>query len=123
MTLLDVRRKADYQAHPNTIKGAVWRDPEKIDEWVKQLPVGKRIVVYCVEGGSVSQSVTDRIRGEKFDAVFLEGGFKNWIESGHPVETAHDSIHEADIGLLRQAGVSEADIRYPAQTFASPFSI
>ena len=112
MTLLDVRRKADYQANPNTIKGAVWRDPEKIDDWVKDLPVGKRAVVYCVKGGSVSQSVTDRLRGEKFDAVFLEGGLKHWIESGQSVEAAHYSIHEADINLLRQAGVSEEDIAH-----------
>jgi uncharacterized protein len=112
MTLLDVRRKADYQANPNTIKSAVWRDPEKIDNWVKQLPVGKRTVVYCIKGGSISQSVTDRLRGEKFDAVFLEGGLKNWIESGQPVEAAHYSIHEADIDLLRQAGVSEEDIAH-----------
>jgi uncharacterized protein len=112
MTLLDVRRKADYQANPNTIKSAVWRDPQKIDEWVKQLPIGKRTVVYCVKGGSISQSVTDRLRGEKFDAVFLEGGLKNWIESGQPVEAAHYSINEADIDLLRQAGVSEKDIAH-----------
>jgi uncharacterized protein len=112
MALLDVRRKADYQANPNTIKSAVWRDPEKIDEWVKQLPVGKRTVVYCVKGGSVSQSVMDRLRGEKFDAVFLEGGLKNWIESGQPVEAVHYSIHETDIDLLRQAGASEKDIAH-----------
>jgi hypothetical protein len=58
MTLLDARRKADYQDNPNAMKGAVWRDPEKIDKWVKQLPAGQRTVVYCVKGGSVSQSVT-----------------------------------------------------------------
>lgn len=86
VSILDVRRRAVYQADPNTIKGAVWRDPEKIDDWAKQLPVGKRAVVYCVKGGSVSRSVTDRLRGEKFDAVFLEGGLKNWIENGQPVE-------------------------------------
>jgi uncharacterized protein len=112
MTLLDVRRKADYQANPNTIKSAVWRDPEKIDDWVKQLPVGKRTVVYCVKGGSISQSVTDRLRGEKFKAVFLEGGLKNWIESGQPLEAANYSIHEADIDLLRQTGVSDEDIAH-----------
>jgi hypothetical protein len=45
ITLLDVRLKADYQASPNTIKGALWRDPDKIGDWVKQLPAGKRTVV------------------------------------------------------------------------------
>jgi uncharacterized protein len=115
ITLLDVRRKADYQANPNTITGAKWRDPEKIGDWVKQLPSGKRTVVYCVKGGSVSQSVTDRLRGEKFEAVFLEGGLKNWIESGQPVEAVRYAIRDADIALLRQAGVSEKDIAHSAR--------
>jgi len=112
ITLLDVRRKADYQADPNTIKGALWRDPEKIGDWSKQLPAGQRTVVYCVKGGSVSQSVMDRLRGDGVDAVFLDGGLKNWIESGQPVEAARYAIRDADIELLRQAGVSEEDITH-----------
>ena len=60
ITLLDVRRKSDYQANPNIIKGATWRDPEKISDWVKQLPTGQRTVVYCVKGGSVTRSTPDR---------------------------------------------------------------
>jgi uncharacterized protein len=109
---LDVRRKADYQANPNTIKGALWRDPDKIGDWVKQLPAGKRTVVYCVKGGSVSQSVTDRLRDEGLETVFLDGGLKNWIESGQPVDAARYTILDADIALLRQAGVSEEDIAH-----------
>jgi uncharacterized protein len=112
ITLLDVRRKADYQANPNTIIGAMWRDPEKIGDWVKQLPSGKRTVVYCVKGGSVSQAVTDRLRDEGLDTVFLDGGLKNWIESGQPVEAVRYTIRDADIALLRQAGVSEKDIAH-----------
>lgn len=112
ITLLDVRRKTDYQANPKTIKGAVWRDPEKTDDWVKQLPAGQRTVVYCVKGGSVSQSVTDQLRSKGIDAVFLNGGLKNWIENGQPAEAVRYTIHDADINLLRQAGVSEADIAH-----------
>ena len=112
LNLLDVRRRTDYRANPRTIRGAAWRDPEKIGDWAGRLPAGKRTVVYCVKGGSVSQSVTDRLRREGLDAVFLEGGLKNWIESGQPVEAAHYSIHAADIERLRQAGVSEQDIAH-----------
>jgi uncharacterized protein len=112
VTLLDVRRKADYQANPNTIKGAVWRDPEKIGDWVKQLPAGQRTLVYCFKGGSVSQSVTDRLRAEGLEAVFLDGGLKHWIESGQPIEAVYYTIRDADIALLRQAGVSEEDIAH-----------
>jgi uncharacterized protein len=111
-TLLDVRRKKDFQANPQTIKSAVWRDPEKINDWAKQLPAGRQTVVYCVKGGSVSQSVTDRLRDEELNAVFLDGGIQNWIESGQPVEAFRYTIHDADIALLRQSGVSEEDIAH-----------
>ena len=60
VTLLDVRRRADYEAAPQKIAGAVWRDPEKIDLWATQLPAGNRTVVYCVKGGSVSPSAVER---------------------------------------------------------------
>ncbi len=115
VTLLDVRRKTDYEATPQKIGGSVWRDPEKIDEWVKQLPVGNRTVVYCVKGGSVSQSVAERLHREGIDAFFLEGGLKTWIGNGQPVQDVraiNDAyvIQTSDIDLLRKSGVSEDDI-------------
>lgn len=84
--LLDVRRKADYEAFPGRIPGASWRDPEKIDAWVRELPSGRPTVVYCVKGGSVSRSVVDRLHKEGREARFLEGGIKVWMENGHSVE-------------------------------------
>jgi rhodanese-related sulfurtransferase len=86
LTVLDVRRKSDYEATPKKIAGATWCDPEKIDEWVKHISSGQPIAVYCVKGGSVSQSVVDRLRKEGREARFLEGGLKAWTESGQPVE-------------------------------------
>jgi chromate transporter len=68
----------------------IWRGGSdtltQIGDWSKQLPSGQRTVLYCVKGGSVSQSVTNRLRDEGLDAVFLNGGLKNWIESGQSVE-------------------------------------
>lgn len=111
--LLDVRRRADYAANPQTIAGAKWCDPENIDRWVKDLPSARPIVLYCVKGGPVSQSAVDRLRKEGFDAALVEGGLKAWIESGQPVQAVLPkpyTIEGADIDLLRKAGVSEADI-------------
>ena len=85
ITLLDVRRKADADSDPRRIAGAVYRNPEKMDAWIKELPAGSRVVVYCVKGGSVSQSVTERLRNEGIEAVFLEGGLKASTDGGHPV--------------------------------------
>ena len=86
LTLLDVRRKSDYEAFPKIISGASWRDPETIDQWAGELPTGVPTVAYCVRGGSVSQSTVDRLRIEGFDAMFLEGGLKAWMDDGQSVQ-------------------------------------
>lgn len=115
VTLLDVRRQADADADPRCIAGAAYRNPEQIDEWIKGLPAGKPAVVYCVKGGSVSQSVTERLRKEGIAAVFLEGGLKAWTEGGQPVVTVSAlsyRIDDADIEMLRRAGVAEPDIAH-----------
>jgi rhodanese-related sulfurtransferase len=86
LILLDVRRKKDYEASPKKITGATWHDPEKIDEWIKDLPFGGRTIVYCVKGGSVSQSVATGLQQEGHEVAFLEGGIKAWSELGEPVK-------------------------------------
>jgi uncharacterized protein len=112
-----VRRKSDYESSPQSIPGATWRDPEKIEEWVQDLPADGSTVVYCVRGGSVSQSAADRLSKEGLQAVFLEGGLQAWTESGRALEDGRVSTETyarepADIELLRQAGVSEDDITH-----------
>ncbi|MEE4114092.1 MAG: HDIG domain-containing metalloprotein [Desulfobacteraceae bacterium] len=111
--LLDVRRRADYVANPQTIAGARWCDPENIDGWVKDLPSDRLIVLYCVKGGSVSQSAVDRLRNDGLDAVWVEGGLKAWVDNGQPVQAVLPTpytINADDVDRLRKAGVSQADI-------------
>ena len=62
MTLLDVRRKSDFEQSPQKIAGARWRDPEAIADWIDLVPKDQDVVVYCVKGGSVSQSVTAQLK-------------------------------------------------------------
>jgi rhodanese-related sulfurtransferase len=90
--LIDVRRKTDYEADPKKIADAIWRDPEKIEDWIKELPSNATTVVYCVKGGSVSQSLADRIRKEGLEAVFLEGGIKAWTENSQSAEVIPSEV-------------------------------
>ncbi len=83
--LFDVRRKSDYEAEPSMITGAKWQDPEKIEEWSKTIPNNKRVVIYCVKGGSVSKSVSDYLNNKQIKTSYLEGGIKAWQESGGEV--------------------------------------
>ena len=85
ITLLDVRRKADFDQWPRKIKGARWFDPEAVAEWLDAVPRDRDVVVYCVKGGSVSQSVTEKLAGQGCRARFLEGGIKAWHEDGGAV--------------------------------------
>jgi len=76
--VLDVRRKSDYDADKDTLPNALWRDPEKVDEWSRELPRDKNVVIYCARGGSVSKKVIDQLLDKKIQARYLEGGIAAW---------------------------------------------
>lgn len=84
--ILDVRRRADFDAAPQRIPSAEWHDPELTDDWLTTLPTDQDLMVYCVKGGGVSQSVADRLEGQDFRVRFLEGGLKAWQDKGGAVE-------------------------------------
>ena len=86
MTLLDVRRKRDFEQAPQKITGARWHDPEAIADWIGSVPKDQDVVVYCVKGGSVSQSVTSQLKQKACRVKFLEGGINAWRENGGAVE-------------------------------------
>jgi rhodanese-related sulfurtransferase len=86
MMLIDVRRKSDFEQAPQKIAGARWHDPEAIADWIGSVPKDQDVVVYCVKGGSVSQSVTAHLKQKACRVKFLEGGIKAWRESGGAVE-------------------------------------
>jgi rhodanese-related sulfurtransferase len=86
VVLLDVRRKADYEAEPDLIPGAAWRDPEQVESWARELPKDKPVIVYCVKGGAVSQSITAALADKQVSTRFIEGGLKAWKEAGGGLE-------------------------------------
>ena len=76
VTLLDVRRKEDYEQSPAGIADAPWHDPAKVGEWMQSLPKQQEVVLYCVRGGSVSQSVQKQLADAGFQAKYVEGGLE-----------------------------------------------
>ena len=85
VVLIDVRRKDDYSADPQRIPSAVWKDPNLVAQWSDELPRDKNVVVYCVRGGSVSNSVLDHLLSKHIKACYIQGGINAWKERGGPL--------------------------------------
>lgn len=82
---IDVRRIGAYEASPDRIDGAVWRDPERVDDWAREF-AGAEVLVYCVYGHEVGQSTAARLRDAGIAARYLAGGIEDWKKSGRPVQ-------------------------------------
>jgi pyruvate,water dikinase len=74
ITVLDVRRKEDYETSPAMIAGAQWKNPAEIDQWIQTIPQQPEVIVYCVRGGSVSQSVQKRLADSGISVKYVAGG-------------------------------------------------
>lgn len=78
LVLLDVRRRTDMEADPESIPSASWQDPDHVDGWLPQLPKHAQVVVFCVRGGNVSRSVRDKLIQGGVSASVVEGGLAAW---------------------------------------------
>ena len=85
VTVLDVRRKNDYDADTLRLPGAVWKNPEELAAWSATLPKDRDVVLYCVRGGAVSNSVVDALQAQGVKARFIEGGIEAWKVAGGAV--------------------------------------
>ena len=80
--VLDARPRHYFSKAVDMMKGAVWRDPERVDEWVGKLALELPVAVYCAYGFHVGCSVTAALREHGFDAQFIRGGLSAWYAIG-----------------------------------------
>ena len=79
--VIDVRRGARYLEAQDRLRGALRRDPDAVGEWSRTLPAATEVVVYCVHGHEVSQTVARQI-----GARYLLGGIEAWRAAGGAME-------------------------------------
>ena len=65
--------------------GAVWRDPELIDDWIGELDREQPVVTYCVYGFHVGCQMAIALRKAGFDARYMAGGHSGWKAVGGKV--------------------------------------
>ncbi|MBV5295475.1 MAG: superoxide dismutase [Curvibacter lanceolatus] len=85
--LIDVRRSAAYTQTPDRLAGAIWRDPALLAQWSPELDASKPVLVYCVRGHEVSQSVALALQARGLDARFVAGGIEACRAAGVKLET------------------------------------
>ena len=83
--IFDVRRTAAFNADSRMLVLAQRGAPDHVDEWGRQIPAGRPVVVYCVYGHEVSQGVARALRESGIDARYLAGGITGWAELGLPL--------------------------------------
>lgn len=82
--VVDVRRRANFEADTAMIAGATWRDPFKVEDWEKFLPRHRPVVLYCVHGHEISRNAVAALRSSGVDARYLAGGIEAWRAIGAP---------------------------------------
>jgi Fe-Mn family superoxide dismutase len=83
--VIDVRPRHYATRAPDIMKGAVWRDPERLDEWVGELSKEVPIVTFCVYGFHVGCETAITLRKAGFDARYMAGGHYAWKAIKGPV--------------------------------------
>ena len=82
--VLDARPRHHISRTVDLMEGAVWRDPDRVEEWVDELAPGQPIAVYCAYGFHVGCNVTRTLRERGYDARFIRGGVSAWYAAGGP---------------------------------------
>lgn len=83
--IIDARpRHYTTRAH-DIMERAVWRDPERVDEWIGELSREQPVVTFCVYGFHIGCQTASRLRDAGFDARYMAGGHYAWKAAGGKV--------------------------------------
>lgn len=80
--LIDTRPRHYVSRTQDIIEGAVWRDPERVQEWEGELSKSDPVVVFCVYGFHVGCRTAVALREAGFDAKYMKGGHSAWKAIG-----------------------------------------
>lgn len=76
--LIDTRPRHYTTRAQDMVAGAVWRDPERIEDWIGTLSKDAPVVTFCVYGFHIGCQSAARLRKAGFDARYMAGGHYAW---------------------------------------------
>jgi Fe-Mn family superoxide dismutase len=84
--VIDARPRAYVSRQQDIMDGAVWRDPERIQDWIGELSKSDPVVVFCAYGFHVGCKTAIALREAGFDAKYMKGGHSAWKAIGGPMK-------------------------------------
>jgi rhodanese-related sulfurtransferase len=78
--------RTDLSVNVRGMDGAVWRDPERIHDWIGELSKSEPVVVFCAYGFHVGCKTAIALREAGFDAKYMKGGHSAWKAIGGPLK-------------------------------------
>jgi superoxide dismutase, Fe-Mn family len=80
--IVDARPRHYVSRTQDIMEGAVWRDPDRMQDWIGELSKSDPVVVFCVYGFHVGCKTAVALREAGFDAKFMKGGHAAWKAIG-----------------------------------------
>lgn len=84
--VIDTRPRHYTSRAQDIVEGAVWRDPERVDEWIGELSKTTPVVTFCVYGFHIGCQTAATLRKAGFDASYMAGGHYAWKAAKGPVK-------------------------------------
>ena len=85
--IIDARPRHYLSRQQDIMEGAVWRDPDRVQEWVGELSKSDPVVTFCAYGFHVGCKTAIALREAGFDAKYMTGGHSGWKAIGGPTKT------------------------------------
>lgn len=82
LQVIDARPRHYTTRSDEIMAGAVWRDPERLDDWIGELSKSEPVVTYCVYGFHIGCQTAIALRKAGFDARYMAGGHYAWKAIG-----------------------------------------
>lgn len=76
--IIDTRPRHYFAKSHDIMEAAVWRDPERLHEWIGELSKDTPVVTFCVYGFHVGCQTAAALREAGFDAKYMAGGHTAW---------------------------------------------
>jgi len=80
--VIDVRPRHSLSRQQDIAEGIPWRDPDRLQDWMKDLSQSQPVVVYCAYGFHVGCGTARKLREAGFDAKYMNSGHSGWKASG-----------------------------------------